>query len=416
MTEGRLLIRGLSTVSSLGATAEVIGASFARNSVTPATLREDPTAAVFPLAPDAEARVSLVVQDERFARLDRATVLALAAARETLRALDTDDGDLGCVTIGSARGATASLERTYEEFLQGDRSKVGVHTSPVTTAGNTSAWIAQSYLEGLAQLRGAHQRKSTAGAAILANSTSMTCTSGFHSLLVALAFVRAGLTRVALFGGTEACLTPYTVAQLRALRIYAHTEGDHGDARWPCRPCYDDSTQAGPAGRVVLGEGAGTALLMRCDGAPKPGDLVLEGIGWALEETPSPTGVSADGAGFEAAIRMALAGLPPGEAVDAVVLHAPGTVRGDGAELVAVRRALGETALFTTKHLTGHTYGASGMISLELARYLLDGGRVPELPYPNVCSFQVVKTIERVLVTTAGFGGNTISVVVGRGA
>jgi 3-oxoacyl-(acyl-carrier-protein) synthase len=168
-----------------------------------------------------------------------------------------------------------------------------------------------------------------------------------------------------------------------------------------------------PENTVVLGEGAGTAVLSFMDGPSRAGDLELLGMGWALEEAPSATGLSADGKAFEASMRMACRALPPGIKVDAVVLHAPGSLRGDEAELAAVARTFGEITLCTTKHLTGHTYGASGFVSLGLARYLLEGGAWSGLPYASHAHSVSQKESRAVLVNTAGFGGNSISVVVG---
>lgn len=144
------------------------------------------------------------------------------------------------------------------------------------------------------------------------------------------------------------------------------------------------SAASGPVGHVralehssntlVLGEGAGTAILLGGSVAYLPGDMELLGIGWALEATPSATGISEDGRGFQRAMLGALAGLPAGRVLDGVIMHAPGTSKGDEAELRAIEMVLGSVPLCSTKHLTGHTYGASGMISLAAAQVLLSEG------------------------------------------
>jgi 3-oxoacyl-(acyl-carrier-protein) synthase len=166
---------------------------------------------------------------------------------------------------------------------------------------------------------------------------------------------------------------------------------------------------------VTLGEGAGTAVLERWDGTQQVGDIELLGLGWQLERIPSATGVSLDGQGFEAAMQMATAQLSESEPVDAVIAHAPGSVRGDEAELLAIERVFGPGfPVFSTKHVTGHTYGASGMVSLQLARWLLEGNKWPGFPYAvRVAAAAPNRAIRRILINTAGFGGNTISVVVG---
>lgn len=234
----------------------------------------------------------------------------------------------------------------------------------------------------------------------------MTCSSAFQSLITACAFIRAGYTTAAVFGGSEACLTPYTIAHLEALRIYAD-----GDGPWPCRPCGSVSSATNT---VALGEGAGTAILMEDDNTEVEGDLELLAIGWAVEQTPTATGLSADGQAFERSMKMALEHLEVGRKVDTVVVHAPGSLRGDEAEMRSVARTFGEGVMVcSTKHLTGHTYGASGMVSMAMAHSLLEGARWRGFPYESAAGGRLVEHPETILINTAGFGGNSVSVIVG---
>lgn len=392
-----LTIRGLATISPLGSSRDEIF-----------RLLDDPTPPaipflarnnrpIFPLTANGEALVREVAREERFSRLDRVSLLAIASARKTLAAAGGRHGEIGLVSIGSSRGATISLEESISGFKE-DSTKVPTETSPKTTAGNISSWVAQEMLA----------RSSSSGVCQypVSLSTSMTCSSAFQSLITAVAFVRGGLTRAAIFGGSEACLTPYTVAHLEALRIYAD-----GTSPWPCRPC---GSVAAASNTVALGEGAGTALVMEDDSAVVDGDLELLGLGWAIEATPTATGLSADGRAFEHSMRMAVGELPEGRQVDAVIVHAPGSVKGDEAELSAVSRVLGDSVtVCSTKHLTGHTYGASGMVSLALAQALLEGAAWRGFPYETVVGTRPMSALRTVLINTAGFGGNSVSVMVG---
>jgi 3-oxoacyl-(acyl-carrier-protein) synthase len=177
---------------------------------------------------------------------------------------------------------------------------------------------------------------------------------------------------------------------------------------------------------VVLGEGAGTALLVSesSDYLPSRGEVELLGVGWGLEEIPTLTGISSDGVAFERAMKMAIADASDEKVeVVSVIMHAPGSQRGDHAELKAVRRVLGEVPVYSTKHLTGHTYGASGMVSLGLAGAILSGAELPRLPYLSGVTAEGLEDRrvdislggrkKGVLINTAGFGGNAISVLVG---
>jgi 3-oxoacyl-[acyl-carrier-protein] synthase II len=403
---GRCIIRGLSLLSALGASGNsCLGLWQSGLVLGEAPMRlikgRHGDVPVFPLSSEAQAAVIQVASDERYRRLDRTVHLSIAAARGTfnrLKSTGVTTDDIGCISIGSSRGPTIALEQSVRDFeLEG---RVATLTSPITTAGNISSWVAQEYI--------ANHGAGAAELPVAALSTSMTCSSALHSLLVARSFVGSGMARSAIFGGAEACLTPYTVAQLQALRIY----GDRNNS-WPCRPL--DFLRG--ENSVVLGEGAGSAVLVSVhdDAELIPGDLELSGIGWALESIPSPTGISHDGAAFERAMRMAVAGTGSSVNVGAVVLHAPGSRLGDEAELGAVRRVFGDTLVCSTKHLTGHTYGASGMLSLGLAEALLGGMSWPGFPYFNrQQSSDPLGPEDAVVINSAGFGGNAISLVVNR--
>lgn len=430
MDRSRCFIRGLSIISAVSGSGDGLIDAWQRAlKLEAAPCRIDPelqSLPVFRLDSEGSKQLAAVSADERYCRLDTTARLAVASVRETLRAV-SKQGDLvrevGCISIGSSRGPTEQLENTIAGFNVS--GKVAPLTSPVTTAGNISSWAAQEYIDLLKRQElggGVSSTVSIRDPAVL--STSMTCSSAFHSLLVARSFVLSGMAKAALFGGSEACLTAYTLAQLDALRIYAR-----GDDPWPCRPLWGalEQDSATPGNRVVLGEGAGTALLVSesSDYSTGSGDLELFGVGWGLEEIPTPTGISSDGSAFERAMRMAIGGAADRDVeIVSVIMHAPGSKRGDSAELQALRRVLGDVAVYSTKHITGHTYGASGMVSLGLAYAILSGVELPELPYllnaktsrgARVGCADISLGIRKkgVLINTAGFGGNAISVLVG---
>ncbi len=417
----RYIIRGLSTLSALGvqdAAPHALWQAGMLLSEAPVSTIETHgrEAAVFALRDDAQRMVQGVLSENRYQRLDRTTHLAIAAARGTFSRLGSHELDsveavlkgLGCISIGSSRGPTLALEQSLRRFASDGR--VASLTSPTTTAGNISSWVAQEYLGAAYSVDAAARNGSEKIAAL---TTSMTCSSALHSLLVAKSFVASGMADKALFGGSEACLTPYTIAQLEALRIYGNT-----DSAWPSRPL--DS--AARENCVVLGEAAGTALLVIANDNSelRLGDLELLGIGWALESIPSPTGISEDGAAFECAMKMALSSLNNQVKIGAVVAHAPGTRCGDEAEKLAIQRVFGEVLTVSTKHLTGHTYGASGMLSLSLADALLDGAVWRGFPYSDnrdrggTPELAPISLGSAVVINSAGFGGNAISMIVGR--
>ena len=100
------------------------------------------------------------------------------------------------------------------------------------------------------------------------------------------------------------------------------------------------------------------------------------------------------------------------ESVDTIVMHAPGTIKGDLTELRAIEKVFGSNLplLTTNKWKIGHTFGASGMLSLELALLMLQNDTFIETPFSE--SKKQDKSIKRVLVNAVGFGGNAVSILI----
>ncbi len=379
----RTFIRGLAVLS-----AETAVAPFEATVRFPQEFGER---AVFPLSPAAASDVAEISGLSEYAKLDKTTQMAIACARRTKSRASEHCDQVGCVSLGSSRGPTESIERSLAE-LNTATNRLSPLTSPVTTAGNLSSWVAQDLLLG-------DKRRP-----VVVSSTSMTCSSAFQSLLVSYSMLKAGMVQSCLFGGSEACLTNYTFAQLDALRIYSTLKGAE-----PCRPCASDPEESSC---VVLGEAAGTAIVAQDVEPQGPGDLEILGLGWSMESIPSATGISDDGAGFESAMRMALSRVPSNTQIDGVIVHAPGTIRGDRAEQSAVKRVFGDVPLFTTKHRSGHTYGASGMVSLQLAQDLLNGSVWRGVEYVSSLAPFGTRCSRALAINTAGFGGNAVCAIV----
>ncbi|NVO30091.1 beta-ketoacyl synthase N-terminal-like domain-containing protein [Hymenobacter lapidiphilus] len=418
-----IVIRGRGRVSALGLESDwsVAASPF---SAHPAGL---PVAAL-PAA--AEAAVAALRQSRpAYRQLDRTVLLAMLAARQAVASwqlsaarieLPVGSGQLPAdniisrnnlttdlttnhwqlatdnlaVSIGSSRGATGRLEEFHAEFLA--EGRVPAAASPLTTLGNVASWVAFD--------------AGQAGAAALSHSS--TCSSAFQALGNAVAWLRAGMADRFLAGGTEAPLTAFTLAQMRAIGIYS----PFGATDWPCRP------GTGRPSTFVLGEGAAVFVVERGSRAAlqKAGKtaLLLEGVGFGFEALGSKTGLSADGQHFQQAIRAALqqAAVAPAE-IDAVVLHSPGTPAGDAAEREALRAIFGEQLplLLSNKWLLGHTLGASAALSLDFALYVLETQTWPTPPFATDVNGPCERPVRRVLVNAAGFGGNAASVVVSLG-
>ena len=104
--------------------------------------------------------------------------------------------------------------------------------------------------------------------------------------------------------------------------------------------------------------------------------------------------------------------------VDIVICHAPGTVKGDLAEVNAIKKVFGKhlPALTSNKWQLGHTFGASGLLSLELAILMLRHQEFIGVPFLDkaINISQQPSKINTILVNTVGFGGNAVSILLSK--
>jgi len=318
--------------------------------------------------------------DTKFRSLDNSVLYAVLASRKAVEKAKWSKGDVFGINIGSSRGATALFEKHYSGFL--DSGKAATLASPTTTLGNISSWVAHDLQSDGPEI-----------------SHSITCSTSLHALLNGVAWLNAGMSDKFLVGGSEAPLTPFTIAQMQALKIYSKEEG-----AFPSRATDFKKT----ANSMILGEGAAICCLER--GISENALAVISGIGYATELLEHNTSISAEADCFQKSMKMALGATHPNE-IDAIVMHAPGTIKGDLTELRAIEKIFGnhKPLLTNNKWQTGHTFGASGILSVEMAVMMLEKQHFLDVPF-----FDNVKQrpLNRIMVNSVGFGGNAVSVVI----
>ncbi|UII78067.1 beta-ketoacyl synthase N-terminal-like domain-containing protein [Flagellimonas sp. CMM7] len=318
--------------------------------------------------------------DSKYRELDDSVLFAMYSARHVVSDAGWDEHTDFGINIGSSRGATSLFEKYHEEFLR--EGKSSTLSSPTTTLGNISSWVA-------------HDLKSK-GPDI---SHSITCSTALHALLNGVAWIQSGMADKFLIGGSEAPLTPFTIAQMQALKIYSEDTGE-----FPCRAFDLEKKQ----NTMVLGEAAAMACLEK--GKKNSTLALIEGIGFATEPLEHNVSISADALCFQQSMKMALGDLHPDE-VDAIVMHAPGTVKGDLSEFKAIEKVFcNKTPFLTTnKWKVGHTFGASGMLSVEMAILMLQYQQV--IKVPKIAYNTIPNTIQRIIINAVGFGGNAVSIL-----
>ena len=381
-------ITAIASISSLGNTPEVIWENYLNENhcFTKHDLDYQKTF-VATLDNDSEQVVDeLRESDNKYKSLDKSVLYAMAASRKAIQNAGWTSNDIFGINIGSSRGATDLFEKHYRDYLE--TGKAHTLASPTTTLGNISSWVA-------------HDLQSS-GPEI---THSITCSTALHALLNGVAWLRSGMADKFLVGGSEAPLTDFTVAQMRALKIYSNNKDCQPElVEWPNRAFDLEKKQS----TMILGEGAGVCCLEM--GKKENALAYIAGIGYATEILEHNISISAEATCFQKSMKMALKNIDLSE-VDAIVMHAPGTMKGDLTEYRAIEKVFGENLplLTTNKWKIGHTFGASGILSMELAIMMMQHNRFIGVPFAEA---QLQKNpIKKVLINAVGFGGNAVSVL-----
>lgn len=381
----KIAITAFSSISPLGNSSHEIW----KNYLKPETLISkkhigNSESLVAQLSLDLKNKIAdLENSESKYKHLDDSVLYAILASRQAIENAGWKEGDDFGINIGSSRGATQLFEKHFEEFLQ--TGKTNTLASPSTTLGNISSWIAHDL--------------NSQGPEI---SHSITCSTGLHAVLNGVAWLRSGMADKFLVGGSEAPLTAFTIAQMNALKIYSNSEKE-----FPCRAFDMEKTK----NSMVLGEGASVICLEL--GHKENALAYIEGLGFATEILEHSISISAEAKCFQKSMKMALKDTNLDE-IDAIVMHAPGTLKGDSSELKAIEIVFGENLpmLTTNKWKIGHTFGASGMLNIEMAILMMQQQQFISVPYAKAQKERT--SIKKILVNAVGFGGNAVSVLISK--
>jgi 3-oxoacyl-(acyl-carrier-protein) synthase len=322
---------------------------------------------------------TIISSDSKYKHLDKSVVMAILVARKCFENSNFSNKNIG-INFGSSRGATTLFEKYHTDFING--GLVSTFTSPATTLGNISSWVSHDL--------------QTDGPEI---SHSITCSTGLHALLNGIAWLQSGMSNEFLVGASEAPLTPFTLSQMTALKVYSNEDIALANR------CLDFGKTSNT---MVLGEAAAClSLSLNSEKAIAK----ITGIGFATEILSSSTSISTEAECFQKSMKMAI-GTNYFEDIDAIVMHAPGTIQGDKTEFEAIKKVFGNNSplLTSNKWKVGHTFATSGLLSIELAILMLQNQHFIESPFYK--NQNTTKKLKRVLVNAVGFGGNAVSVLI----
>ena len=354
---------------------------------------------------------SLYMDSKEARRFDRYSQLGVAAAEQAMRdagrvASPTDvQPERFGVVFGSGIGGISTLEENARILAAKGPKRVSPFFIPM---------FIPDIAAGLISIRFGAQGPNYA--------TVSACASSAHAIGSALRYIQRGDADVMIAGGSEATITPLTVAGFASMKAMTTRNDDPERASRPF-----DAHRDG----FLIGEGAGALVLESLDHAQaRSADIHGEIVGYGLSgdayhiTSPAPEGI-----GAQHAMRLALAdaGAEPDE-VDYINAHGTSTPMNDTNETAAIKAVLGEAAyrcvVGSTKSMTGHLLGAAGGVEGVVTTLVCREGKIPPTinfsePDPT-CDLDYAhdgvreRSVRLALTNSFGFGGHNVCLAIRR--
>jgi len=331
-------------------------------------------------------------------KMDRFIQFAMAATREAVAAsglkIDASNAERVGVAVGSGIGGLQTIEVQHKILLERGPSRISPFFIPGIIINMASGQISIEL-----------------GAKGPNIATVTACATSAHSVGEAMRYIQRGEADAMICGGTEAAVTPLSVAGFAAMRALSTRNDEPERASRP----YDTGRDG-----FVMGEGAGILVLEELESAKRRGAPILcEVAGYGTSgDAYHISAPSEDGDGPRRVMLNALkdAGLEPGQ-IDYINAHGTSTPTGDKVESLAVKLVFGERrpAVSSTKSMTGHLLGAAGALESILTIFAMRDQVAPptinhENPDPD-CDIDCVPNVARpmairhALSNSFGFGG-----------
>jgi 3-oxoacyl-[acyl-carrier-protein] synthase II len=402
----RVVVTGLGAITPIGNTLAEYwdGLIQGKNGVGPITLF-DPSRHACRIAGEVKGFDPNAYLDRKdIKRMDRFAQFAVAASKQAIADAQLEINDLNAdqvgVIIGTGIGGIKVLEDQQEINLTKGPDRCSPFMVPMMIA-NMAAGLTAIHTGA----KGPNSCPVTA------------CAAGSNAVGDAFRLVQRGYAQAMICGGTEAAITPLSVAGFASARALS-TRND--DPLHACRP-FDQDRDG-----FVMGEGSGILVLESLDHALARGaKIYAELVGYGLTcDAYHMTAPVPGGGGAAKAIALALkdASLTPDQ-VHYINAHGTSTPANDSTETAAVKQALGDhafkVAMSSTKSMTGHLLGGSGGIEAVASVMAVAHDRIPptinlENPDP-ACDLDYVpqvsraQTVDVALSNSFGFGGHNVT-------
>jgi 3-oxoacyl-[acyl-carrier-protein] synthase II len=402
----RVVVTGLGAITPIGNTLAEYweGLLSGRNGIGPITLF-DPSRHDCRIAGEVKGFSPHDYMDRKEAkRMDRFAQFAVSASKQAIADAQFVINELNAeqvgVIIGTGVGGLKVLEDQQEVYLTRGPDRCSPFMIPMMIA-NMAAGLTAIHT----------------GAKGPNSCTVTACAAGAHAVGDAFRLIQRGYAQAMICGGSEAAVTPLSVAGFSAARALSTRNDDPVHA---CRPFSSDRDG------FVMGEGSGILLLEELEHALSRGARIYaEIVGYGMTcDAYHMTSPVPSGEGATRAMQLALkdAGLIP-EQVSYINAHGTSTQVNDATETGAIKNALGEyaykVAISSTKSMTGHLLGGSGGIEAVASVMAVANDQIPptiNLTTPDpACDLDYVpnhsrnQKLEVVLSNSFGFGGHNVT-------
>lgn len=336
---------------------------------------------------------------------DRFTQFARIAAHQamTQAGLTKEEGDrdrYGCI-VASGIGGISTIETCEKTMEERGPARVSPYFIPMALSNLAAGQIAIDW-----NLKGTCECVVTA------------CAAGANAIGEAFRKIRDGYEDVMVTGGSEASITPLSIAGFQSMRAL-HTGDNPERASIPF-----DKERSG----FVMGEGAGILVLESLTHAKARNARILgEIVGYGAScDAHHITAPLSDGSGGAKAMVNAIQDAHiQKEDIAYINAHGTSTSLNDKSETLAVKAAFGEhakhLAISSTKSNTGHLLGASGAVEAIICIKALQEGIIPATIHYAVedpeCDLDIVPNHCRkqdftyAMSNSLGFGGHNASLI-----
>ena len=339
-------------------------------------------------------------------RLDKFSQYAIIAAREAWKdsKLDKEKEEMERVgiVVGSGIGGIETIETENKKCIEKGPDRVSPMYIPMGILNMATGNVAIDI-----------------GAKGESVAMVTACASGTHCIGEAFRMIKHGYQDVMLAGGTEASITPLSIAGFSNIKALSKSE-DKTRASIP----FDKERNG-----FVMGEGAGIVILEELEHALARGaKIYAEIVGYgATSDAYHITSPAPGGEGGARAMKLAMkeANVNP-EEITYINAHGTSTQLNDSCETQAIKTALGEenakkVMVSSTKGHTGHLLGAAGGVEAIVCTKALEEGFVPATINYKVpdeeCDLDIVpnegrKTeVKYAISNSLGFGGHNSSIL-----